>query len=318
MGALALVATGVLLAMPDAPSLWGRLHGAAPRWILFGEDDSGTSVLKIVPGNVQRNDAVVFVNGVGQSWIPYGGIHTVLGALPAFIHPNPRAAAVIGLGSGDTLFGVAGRRELERITCIEIIRPQLETLKQLHRAQPYYGLHTILTDGRIDHVYGDGRLHVMRAGGRYDLIEADALRPMSAYAGNLYSDAYFGLLRDRLAPGGLAVSWSPTARVHNTFVKVFPHVLSYGDIVIGSNRPIGLHPARIRERLADPDVQAHFRSSGVDILALLAPYLDRAPHMFGPSDDRMKLQDINTDLFPKDELGVPIQLGSRIWNPPLG
>ena len=33
--------------------------------------------------------AVVFVNGIGQSWIPYGNIHTVLGALPAFVHPRP-------------------------------------------------------------------------------------------------------------------------------------------------------------------------------------------------------------------------------------
>ena len=36
---------------------------------------------------------MVFLNGIGQSWIPYGDIHSVLGALPAFIHPHPREAA---------------------------------------------------------------------------------------------------------------------------------------------------------------------------------------------------------------------------------
>ena len=108
----------------------------------------------------------MFANGVGQSWIPYGGIHTVLGALPAFIHPRPRTAAVIGLGSGDTLFGMAGRPDLERITCVEIIRPQLETLSRLLERWRYPGLVAILERPRIDHVYGDGRLHVMHARAR--------------------------------------------------------------------------------------------------------------------------------------------------------
>jgi spermidine synthase len=307
IGAGALVAGAmILVALPDARLLWGRFHGAWPALITYGEDGSGTSVLRTTPGRYQSR-VLVFVNGSGQSWIPYGGIHTVLGALPAFIHPNPRTAAVIGLGSGDTLFGMAGRRDLERITCIEIIRPQLDTLRELQRLQPYPGLGAILTDPRIEHVTGDGRMHVMRENTRYDLIEADALQPTNAYSGNLYSDAYFQLLRDRLKPGGLAVSWAPTERVHNTFVTVFPYVLSYGDIVIGGREPIELDPSAIRRRLNEPDVQAHFREASLDILALIGPYLDRAPRRFTPADDRASLDDINTDLFPKDEFGVPLR-----------
>jgi spermidine synthase len=293
----------VFTTIPDGPSLWARFHGSAPRSVLAGEDGSGTSVLRIEPG---RGPAVVvFANGAGQSWIPYGGIHTVLGALPAFIHPHPRTAAVIGLGSGDTLFAVAGRPDLERITSVEIIRPQVATLRRLLQRWAYPGLDAILSDPRIQHVYGDGRLHVMRAGKEYDIIEADALRATSAYAGLLYSDAYFGLIRDRLKAGGLAVTWSPTARVHNTFATVFPHVLSYGDIVLGSNEPIPFDPAAIRARLADPGVQAYYGRAMVDIVALLKPYLNRAPRVYGPADDRSALVDINTDLFPKDEFAVP-------------
>src|SRR6185503_19469748 len=133
------------------------------------------------------------------------------------------------------------------------------------------------------------------------IIEADALRPTSAYAGLLYSDAYFMLIRDRLTAGGLAVTWSPTTRVHNTFVTVFPHVLSYGDIVVGSNAPIPFDASAIRARLAHPRVQAYYARAVVDIEALLTPYLDKAPRVYGPSDDRSALVDINTDLFPKDE-----------------
>jgi spermidine synthase len=290
------------IAMPDARSLWASVHGSTPAQIVAGEDASGTSVLRTIPGHQSR--IVVFGNGLGQSWIPYGGIHTVLGALPAFIHPDPRAAAVVGLGSGDTVFGLAGRAQLERITCIEINRPQLATLIRLHETWPYPGLTTILRDSRIDHVYGDGRLYLLAAATRYDIIETDALRPSSAYSGNLYSDGYFALLRDRLKPGGLAVSWAPTERVHNTFVKVFPHVLSYGDIVIGTNEPLAFDLGQIRSRLSAREVQDYYWASGVDILTWLSPYLDRLPHVFGPDHDRSALVDINTDLFPRDEFDL--------------
>ena len=72
----------------------------------------------------------------------------------------------------------------------------------------------------------------------------------SGFSALLYSDAYFTLLRERLNPGGIAVSWSPTTRTHDTFVKVFPHVLSFGHVVLGSNERIDFDPRTIRVRLA--------------------------------------------------------------------
>ena len=305
--AAVLAAIAALLAwMPDAATLWGGLHGARPAMMLFGEDGSGTFVLKI-DRSVFRRRVTVFVNGSTHSWIPYGGIHTVLGALPAFLHPHPRDVAVIGLGSGDTLFAVAGRPAVERLTCVEIVRPQLATLERLHREQPYPGLGAILGDPRIEQVYGDGRLYLMRSTRRFDLIEADPLWPTSAYAGNLYSHGYFTLLRDRLKPNGIAVSWAPTGRVRNTFINVFPYALDYGDIVIGSREPIAFDADAIRARLTDA-VRARYAESGVDIATLLAPYLDRQPRLHTPADDRSHRGDVNTDLFPKDEFGLPLAI----------
>ena len=68
---------------------------------------------------------------------------------------------------------------------------------------------------------GDGRRFVMQSRERFDVIEADALRPNSAYSGNLYSREYFELLRSRLTPGGLAVTWgadiTDSAHVYGCF-----------------------------------------------------------------------------------------------------
>ena len=161
-------------ALPDATALWARLHGAAADRIIVGEDATGLSVVRLEPSALQGR-STVFVNGVGQSTIPYGDIHTALGMLPAFLHPAPRDVAIIGLGSGDTVYGVAGRPDIASITCVEIIGPQLGGLRQLASRQPYGGLAGLLGDRRIEHVTGDGRIFLMRSGETFDIIEADAL-----------------------------------------------------------------------------------------------------------------------------------------------
>jgi spermidine synthase len=296
--AAVLAAIAAAAAVPGTERLWTTLHGASRHTVIAGEDGSGVSVLRM-----DRRRTLVFVNGTGQSWIPYGGIHTVLGALPAFVHPQPRTAALVGLGSGDTLFALAGRRELQRITSIEIVEPQLETLRGAAALQGYPGLTAWLGDPRIEHVAGDGRTYIARSGRRFDIIEADALRPTSAYSGHLYSDAYFELLRAHLAPGGLAVSWAPTARVARTFVKVFPHVWQHGPILIGSETAVRVDADAVLRRMADRDVQRYYAAGRVDLDALLRPYLTGG-HVFDPSYDRSSIRDINTDLFPRDEFGL--------------
>jgi spermidine synthase len=301
-GATIALVIAIAVQMPAARTLWSRLHGASPRAIIFAEDGTGLSLLR---AERDFSRASVFVNGLGQSWIPYGGIHTALGVLPAFVHPHPRTAALIGLGSGDTLYGLGGRRELERITSIEIIAPQLATLRELAYQQHYAGLRSMLDDPRIEHIVGDGRLFIRQAGRKYDIIEADALRPSSAYSGNLYSDGYFGLLLDHLNPGGLAVTWAPTERIARTFLSVFPYAWQHGEIMMGSNAPIDVDREAILRRLSDPQVVSYYARAGVNIQELLAPYLQGASQSFSVAHNRSGSIDINTDLHPKDEFDIP-------------
>lgn len=307
----ALAVLGVAAAMPRGPVLWSALHGTTPDRVVAAEDGSGLSVLKaetgFQPAGGRFPRVVVFVNGLGQSWLPYGDIHSVLGALPAFIHPHPRRAVIIGLGSGDTVNAMAARQDIERVTSIEIIRPQLATLEALVRRYPYPGLQSVVGSPRIEHLVGDGRLYLTRSTETFDIIEADALRPSSAFSGNLYSDAYFTLMRDHLSPGGLAVSWTPTERVARTFVKVFPHVWWSGQVMVGSNAPIAIDREAVMKRVSDPSVDSYFRWAEIDIVRILRPYVFGPFHRYETDHPREALTDINTDLFPKDEfdLGRP-------------
>jgi spermidine synthase len=238
---------------------------------------------------------------MGQSVLPYGDIHTVLGALPALVHRDPRDIAIVGLGSGDTVYAAASRRETERIVCVEIIRPQVVTLRALAQRDAYGGLHALLRDPRVEHAVGDGRAFLMRTNRKFDIIEADALRPTSAYSGNLYSEAYFTLVRSRLKPHGLAATWVPTKRIGDTFIKVFPYVVNVPGVLIGSNEPFDLHAREIAARVADPHVRDHYARADIDITALLAPYFKAASAPIGPEFNRAALVDVNTDLFPRDE-----------------
>ena len=302
--AFAGLAVLTMMFIPNAPRFWATVHGASADRVIVAEDGSGLSVLKSSAPNL-RGQTFVFVSGLSQSWIPYGNVHTVLGALPALLHENPEEIAVIGLGSGDTAFAAAGRSSVRRVVCIEIIGAQKGTLERYARISPDPGLVGLLSDPRIEHVVGDGRAFIARSNRRFDIIEADALRPSSAYSGNLYSKEYFELLARHLKPGGLAVTWAPTGRVHATFVKVFPYVLAFGaDILVGSNDPMTFDRDAFMARLTSVDVRTYFARAGIDIEPFLASYVDGVSAL-GADYDRSALQDLNTDLFPKDEYNLP-------------
>ena len=310
---LGLAVSGVAFAvsvaiMPGQASLWAQVHGTTEDRIHFAEDGSGLALLKQPSPTGPGGATMVYVNGIGQSWIPFGGVHSLLGALPVLLHPAPESIAIIGLGSADTLYAMQSRHETRTIVSMEIIGTQLETLRRYADENHEPALRNALDDPRVRHIQGDGRLHLMTHDERHDIIEADALRPTSAHSGTLYSEEYFRLLSSRLKPGGYAVTWCPTQRVLDTFARVFPHVLVFGQIiVIGSNGPIEVPGAQLQARLHDPLVLQHYRVAGIDLRALLASCIGPQAQVIriGPETDRSTFSDINTDVFPKDEVTLP-------------
>ena len=224
------------------------------------------------------------------------------------MHPHPQEIAIVGLGSGATLYAAGGRAETRRIHLIEIVASQLHTLRQLHARTGYVGLGSLLDDPRISFTFADARRELRFGGRTYDLIEADALRPTSAYAGNLYSLEYFELLRRHLRPGGFAVTWAPTQRTIETFARVFPDGLLYEHdniaVLIGSNRPIAWRADEATQRLTSAFSRAYYARAHVDI----APYLDafKTLRPMTLKRDAARLSsDINHDLYPRDEFRVP-------------
>lgn len=297
--ALAATAAAVLAVMPTTTRLWSRLSGVGDTAIVVSEGAAGVTVLA-----AETDDTVMLrVNGQGQSVLPYGGIHTLLGALPAVLHPHPERVAVIGLGSGNTAYAAAARAETRRVDVIEIVTPMRAALQSLQAIWPYAGLQRLLADPRIHHHAADGRAFLWRSREPYDVIEADALLPDRRLAGHLYSREFFALVRDRLAPGGLSVTWLPTPRVLASLRTVFPYVLVIGEIGMGSDRPIDLEADAMARRIAG--TAAYFHAAAVDIAALLASAFEDGVHTYSPDRPLGLDESINEDLFPRDELAGP-------------
>jgi spermidine synthase len=309
IGVAALVATGVVAwRIPSAEVLWADLHGATADRVISAEDGSGVAVLKNHDAGF-RGETVVYTNGLGQSTVPFPSPHLTLGMLPVLLHPEPRRVAIVGLGSGATAFGAGGRGETTEIVVLEIVAPQYENLRRLHERTGDPGLATLLSDPRFRYDFGDARALIRRQATKFDVIEADALRPTSAYAGNLYSREYFLLLKAHLSPGGFAVSWAPTDRVIDTFVSVFPYAMLYEQphirVLIGSDRPIVWNAGEVAARLGSGFSAAYYKQAGIRIEPYLDNFAKARPRMFSGGDEKPSLKDLNFDLFPRDEFHVP-------------
>ncbi|HET6897569.1 MAG TPA: fused MFS/spermidine synthase [Vicinamibacteria bacterium] len=284
------------LALPARHEFWMRFHGTAKGATLLDEDATGVAAL--IPGQEVWQ---VWSGGRTHSSLPFGGIHTTLGAAPAILHPAPRAVAIIGLGSGDTAASAGCRRDVEQhVTVFEIFAPQRRLLGRLmDLPDPPARLGRFLGDPRFTIRIADGRNALDRDGALYDLIEADALWPTSPYAGNLYSLEFFQLCARRLSPGGLVTTWAPTDRVRATFRAALPYVVAVagGNVLIGSGSPIPIEPEVWRSRLFDPQMVAYLGPPRVNgVWAEIAGAQALPPAQEGP---------LNLDLFPRDEFHSP-------------
>jgi spermidine synthase len=241
----------------------------------------------------------VTVNGLPHSWLPYEGLHTLLGAVPALVHPSPEEVAVIGLGSGETAWAIGCREQTRRVRVFEIAASQPRLLRQLALVAPFPSLVELLSDRRVSVEAADGRRALAREERLYDLVEVDALYLTSAGSGNLYSEEFFRLCARRLKPGGLVCSQKPSRRVGLTFAEALPHVLDFGNMVVGSNQPIALDVAAWEARLGSPAVARRFDAES------LSGIRERLRAAVPGARNPTARVGFNRDLFPRDELGTP-------------
>jgi MFS family permease len=294
------LAAGLLatsLFFPAGDALWRRLHAIQDDELFWvAEDSSGVSAIREADGL-----GWIYANGRHQGHIPFSEVHSFLGALPALVHPNPQNILVIGIGSAGTPYAVGVNPATQSIRAVEIIGSELDVLESYARSQSLSVIQQFLNDPRYELIIGDGRRELVFSDQPYDIIEADAILPVSSHSGLLYSREYFETARNQLAADGIMAQWRPTQRVERTFAEVFPYVVVVDVYLLGSKSPIPYDPETVINRLADPEIIAYLEAGGIDIEALRS--LIQPPVRVWTPDTPREFQsdDLNTDLFPRDE-----------------
>lgn len=255
------------------------------------------------------------INGQSTAFTSYMDlqVHRALGHLPAFCHPAPRSALVIGFGFGLTCRAILAHG-VATLDCVELVPEERESAAFFDEVN-----HGVLTDPRFHFVEGDGRNFVLVADRRYDLISFNAIHPK--LSANLYTLDFYRLCRERLAPDGVIAAWLPinflsTAEftmLIRTFRAVFPHAtlwyLGPGHaILIGTLTPRPLDYAELIDRLDRPEVRADLAESKLDdpdeILSLLVLDADGVAALAGDGP-------LNTDDRPRVEFGI--SFGTAEW-----
>ena len=140
--------------------------------------------------------------------------------LPLLLHPSPRRALFLGLGTGITASAAAEDPAL-RVDAVELVPEVIEASAYFRRGAP---------NPRLRAMPADARRFVRATRERYDLIVSDNFHPARSGSGSLYTVEHFGAVRERLAPGGLFCQWLPLHQLDlatlrsivRSFVSVYP------------------------------------------------------------------------------------------------
>lgn len=181
----------------------------------------------------------------------------MLGLLGAMLHPQPRTACVIGLGTGSTAGWLADVPGMERVDVVEI-EPGIREL-----ARDYFGPvnRDVMRKPNVRIIPGDAREVLLVRGPSYDLIASEPSNPYRAGIASLYTREYYEAVRDRLGPDGIFSQWvqgyeidAATVRlIYATLASVFPHVETWitspKDLLFVCHREAPSYPlARLRQR----------------------------------------------------------------------
>jgi spermidine synthase len=262
-GALTAAAGAILaLAIVTVSLLPGALAQPNERWIqskqgrLFASAED--EIASVQAGQV-RSTPQLWVAGTSMTLLTIDA--KLMPVLPLMANPDAKDALIVAFGMGSSYRSalIAGLR----VEAVELVPSVVDMFGYYYQDASAYEAHP---NGRI--VVADGRNHLELSGKRYDIIVTDPPPPIeSSGASVISSKEYYEAGRDHLNPGGIMMQWTPHGtdrgefeRHLRTFAAVFPEVLvmrgpgGYGNYFLGSETPIELTDAGIRQVLQRPGV----------------------------------------------------------------
>jgi len=235
--------------------------------------------------------------------------------LPLLIHPSPKQALFLGVGTGITIGAAAAYPDL-KTDGVELLPEILDYLGEFSAWNRYPYNNASIRLHRMD-----ARRFVKQTDIRYDVIVADVFHPARDGAGLLYTKEHFEQIRTRLSDSGIFCQWLPLhqfdqtglASLKATFQLVFPNTtfwllnatLSVPVIAfVGSIEPIEIRNDRMNEIESNKLLFEELKDSQLHTVnRIMACFLREAEN--SQVDDRSI--PINTDDFQFVSYHAPLR-----------
>ena len=242
------------------------------------------------------------------------------GLVGAMLHPHPRHALVIGLGTGSTAGWLAAVPGMERVDVVELEPAVVRVAKDCAPVN-----RDVLDRDNVRLILGDGREYLLTTDQHYDVIFSEPSNPYRAGISSLFTREFYQAAEQRLNEGGLFLQWlqgyetdpAVVRTAYATLASVFPAIESWqtqgSDLLLVSGREPLVHDwQRVARRAAEePYRMALERVWGVSGAAgfysgfLAGPELARS---IAAAVERGR-EPINTDDHPVIEYGFVRNLG---------
>ena len=189
------------------------------------------------------------------------GTQIMIGMIGAALHPNPQRSMVIGLGTGCTAGWLSAVGEMRHVDVVELEPAVLEMARLCAPVNhDVVGKHEKGQGVRI--IINDAREVLSTIPEKYDIIVSEPSNPYRAGIASMFTSEFYTSVRNRLAPGGLFLSWCQAYEINAatatviiaTLKSVFPHVECWytkkNDLAfVASLEPIVVDPAQLAKRL---------------------------------------------------------------------
>ncbi|HEU4521598.1 MAG TPA: fused MFS/spermidine synthase, partial [Thermoanaerobaculia bacterium] len=229
---------------------WMRTARRTIRWEADGRessiavadwDDRNFTVNGKVDGSARGDDSTQVMSGL----------------LGAMLHPDPRRALVIGLGTGSTAGWLGAVPSMQRVDVVEL-EPAVKRV-----ARDFADVNAgAMTNPKVRVHINDAREVLLTTPERYDVIFSEPSNPYRAGIASLYTREFYESAAERLEEGGLFLQWvqayeidAETVRtIYSTITSVFRHVDTWRTtpsdlILVASRQPMAVDVNRITARL---------------------------------------------------------------------
>jgi spermidine synthase len=149
--------------------------------------------------------------------------------IPLLLHPAPKHALFLGLGTGTTISAAADHPGL-LLDGVELVPEVVESFPLFEKSAPNIG-----HSPNIRMHIADARRFVRGTVNRYDVVVADVYHPWVDGTAALYTREHFSAIRSILTKDGLFCQWLPLHQLDlptlrlivRTFQSEFPHARIY-------------------------------------------------------------------------------------------